>query len=135
MDAIYVILLIVVAAIVQGVVASIKRQRNKQLPENGYTVEESESYPHSSSMRKDDPYDFESWDSSEIKENIDYQNGKGTNPYIKSVQKSVDSSSREGPPEEFNDAGHEYGEIPNDILKDFDLRKAMIYSEIFNRKF
>lgn len=135
MDAIYVILLIVVAAIVQGVVSGIKRQRNKQLAEPISIREDSESYPHSSSARKDDPYDFESWDYLGIKEDIDYQRGRVMSPCVKSVEKPLDNSSREGPPEHFGDTRHEYGEIPNDILKDLDLRKAMIYAEIFNRKF
>lgn len=128
MDLIYILLVIVVASILQSVMAKLKRRRNKRLSESEYIIEDQESYQHILSSLGDDPYDFNCGNSSEEfviqEQQVSLRDGG-------IVEKR---KTQESPPKYF-DRNEEDSDNAHDILDNFDVEKAILYTEIIKPKF
>lgn len=137
MEPVYIVLLIIIASLWELMISIKKRRQQKASAQSINMAEEVKSYQHSPLDGEDNPYDFLTTDLSSLE---DRSSGNTEEILAKSISKyslklSDNCQPDKMPPQPFEDRSGTTKDDRNDILEEFDIRKALIYSEIIKPKF
>lgn len=137
METVYIVLLIIIASLGELMISRRKRRQQKASAQSMNMGEEVKGYQHSPLDGEDNPYDFLTTDLSSLE---DRSSGNNEEILAKSIPKysvklADNCQSDTITPQHFEERSGPTIDNRNDILEEFDIRKAIIYSEIIKPKF
>lgn len=137
METLYIVLLIIIASLGELMISRRKRRQQKASAQSINMAEEVKGYQHSPLDGEDNPYDFLTTDLSSLEDRSSENNeeilAKSIPKY--SLKLSHNCQPDKIPPQQFEEMSSPTIDNRNDILEEFDIRKAVIYSEIIKPKF